>query len=71
MAAWASKAQSQVIRPMAEGALVVVPTDCKFAGTMTIVLGLRESPGLCIPGGAPLSTERSLLSRRLLKHVAA
>lgn len=54
---------------MVEGVRVVVFIDCKFVGRMIIVLGLRESFGLCIFGGVFLSIERFGLRRRFLKYV--
>lgn len=58
-----------MIRFIVEGIFVVVFIDCKLVGIMIIVLGLRESFGLCIFGGVFLSIERFGLRRRFLKYV--
>ena len=43
MASWVSEAQDGAMRPIAEGALMVAPTDCKATGTMTVVPSAADS----------------------------
>ena len=58
-----SEAHDGAVRPVTDGTLVAAPAECETARAMTAVPGRflrrRESPGLHLPGGAPLSDERT------------